>query len=99
MCHPSLVDAKFVADQGDFLMRSVKVRFQANSGLAAQPRVWAMVNWARLITCKIADLTREAQLLGNGRVGDDDFAGMRSSRRLLEKDFLKPTINQRCITS
>lgn len=52
--------------------------------LAAQPRVWAIVNWARLITCKIANLTREGQLLGNGMAGDDDFAGILSSRRLFE---------------
>ena len=54
-----------------------------------------MVNWARLITCKIADLTREVQLLGNGRAGDDDFTGTGSSRRLFEEGILKPTINHR----
>jgi len=54
-----------------------------------------MVNWARLITCKIADLTREVQLLGNGRVSDDDFAGTGGSRRLFEEGALKPTINRR----
>jgi hypothetical protein len=31
--------------------------------LAAQPRVYASVNWAKLITCKMADLTREGQPL------------------------------------
>jgi hypothetical protein len=51
-----------------------------------------MVNWARLITCKIADLTWEVQLLGNGMLGDDDFAGMRNSRMLFKEAFLKPTI-------
>jgi hypothetical protein len=58
-----------------------------------------MVNWARLITCKIADLTREVQLLGNGRGGDGDFAGTGSSRRLFEEGILKPIINHRYITS
>jgi len=58
-----------------------------------------MVNWARLITCKIADLTREVQFLGNGRVGDDGLAGMRNSRVLFKNAFLKPTINRRHITS
>jgi hypothetical protein len=54
-----------------------------------------MVNWARLITCKIADLTREVQLLGNEMAGDDDFAGTGSSKRLFEEVTLKPTINHR----
>jgi hypothetical protein len=53
-----------------------------------------MVNWARLITCKIADLTRDVQLLGNGRVGDDDFTGMRNPKMPFEDPFLKPTINR-----
>jgi hypothetical protein len=51
-----------------------------------------MANWARLITCKIADLTWEVQLLGNGRVGDDDSAGMRNSRMFFKHAFLKPVI-------
>jgi hypothetical protein len=57
-----------------------------------------MVNWARLITCKIADLTREVQLLGNAMAGDD-FAGMRNSRMLFKEAFLKPNINRPYITS
>ena len=54
---------------------------------------------SRLITCKIADLTREVQLLGNGRVGDDDFAGTGTPGGSSRKAFLKPTINRRHITS
>ena len=34
------------------------------------PRVWAMVNWARLITCKIADLTREVQTYASAQLCD-----------------------------
>ena len=49
-------------------------------------------NWARLTTCKIADLTWEVQLLGNGMFGDDDFTGMQNSWMFFKEAFLKPTI-------
>ena len=34
------------------------------------------MNWTKLITCKMADLTREGQPRGNEISGDDDLAGM-----------------------
>jgi hypothetical protein len=37
-------------------------------------------------------LTRDVQLLGNGRVGGDDFAGMRSSRVPFEEAYHKTSV-------
>jgi hypothetical protein len=45
------------------------------------------------------EATREVQLLGNAMAADDDFAGMRNSRKLFKEAFLKPTTNLRYITS
>ena len=47
---------------------------------AAQPRVYASVNWAKLITCKMAGLPREGQLRGSGIPEDDGWADMRTLR-------------------
>ena len=62
---------------------------------AAQPWVWAMLNWATLITCKMADLTREGQSRGNGIAGNTDLAGMARLQetlrgRLLEAYLKRP---------
>ncbi len=35
MCHAGLVDAEFLTEQGDLLMGSVKIGFQADSGVGA----------------------------------------------------------------
>jgi hypothetical protein len=56
----------------------------------------AAVNWAKLITCKMADLTREDQPRGNGIAGNDGLAGIGvlpevSRDRLLEA-YLKPPL-------
>jgi hypothetical protein len=34
------------------------------------------VNWPKLMTCIMTDLTREGQPRGTGISGDDDLAGM-----------------------
>jgi len=47
------------------------------------------VNWAKLITCKTADLTREGQPRGNGISGDDGLAVMGGSRKLFAGGLLK----------
>jgi hypothetical protein len=35
LCHADVVDAEFLTEQGDFLMSSIKIGFQANSRLGA----------------------------------------------------------------
>ena len=45
------------------------------------------VNCAKLITCKMADLTRKGQSRGNGIAGHDDLAGMVRLREGLPKQF------------
>ena len=56
---------------------------------AAQPRVYASVNCAKLITCKMVELTREDQSRGNGIAGNDDSAGMVRLRGGLPMQFPK----------
>jgi len=55
----------------------------------AQLRLKASLNWAKLLTCKTADLTREGQPRGSGISGDDDLTGVARLQEALPKQFLE----------
>ena len=48
-----------------------------------------MVYWARLIACKMADLTREGQARGNRIAGNDGLAGMARLPEDVSKSLLE----------
>jgi hypothetical protein len=55
-----------------------------------------MVNRARLITCKTADLTWKGQARSEGIIGDTDLAGIIRSKNLFEGGFVKRALDHRC---
>jgi hypothetical protein len=72
LCHPDILDADLLPEQGHFLFEAVTVGFQPDAlvrAVGGQLREWIRAYWARAIMWRTADLTCLPQALGSGISG------------------------------
>jgi len=100
--HADVLDANLFAEQGVVLQSAVQFRLQLDARVDTVGRPTAGVgdvNWAKLITCKMANLTQEGQARVRELPKTPIWRAWQGSKKLFESGFLKRTLNHRRFTS